>query len=40
MSLIPVPEPTALSSFEAPHLDSYDVCLHLAADEPERLALA
>ncbi len=34
----PVPEPKALSSFELPHLDAYDVCLHLAADKPERLA--
>jgi dye decolorizing peroxidase len=34
----PVPEPTALSSFELPHLDAYDVCLHLAADDPHRLA--
>lgn len=34
----PVPEPAVLSSFELPHLDAYDVCLHLAADDAGRLA--
>ena len=34
----PVPEPKVLASFELPHLDAYDVCLHLAADDPGRLA--
>ena len=33
----PVPPAESLSSFELPILDEYDVCLHLACDEPGRL---
>ncbi len=34
----PVPEPTALSSFELPTLDRYAACVHLAADDESRLS--
>ena len=34
----PIPEARVLSTFEAPELDSYDVCLHLACDDASRLA--
>jgi dye decolorizing peroxidase len=34
----PVPHPRALSSFELPALDAFDVCLHLACDDERRLA--
>ncbi|MGH3003495.1 MAG: DUF7405 family protein [Gaiellaceae bacterium] len=33
----PIPQPEALSSFELPTLDRYAACLHLAADDEERL---
>jgi hypothetical protein len=33
----PVPPGTALSSFEQPAIDNYDVCIHLACDDAERL---
>lgn len=34
----PVPRATALSSFERPQIDDYDMCLHLACDDQQRLA--
>jgi hypothetical protein len=34
----PVPVATGLSSFEHPSIDSYDMCLHLACDDEQRLA--
>ena len=34
----PVERPQALSSFELPTLDDYDLCLHFACDDEERLA--
>ena len=34
----PVPEPTELSEFELPSFDHYDLCLHLACDDEQRLA--
>jgi hypothetical protein len=34
----PVPAARALSDFESPAIDDYDVCLHLACDDDERLA--
>lgn len=34
----PVPRPEALSSFETPEFDHYDVCIHLASDHEDRLA--
>ncbi len=34
----PVPRPTALSPFEDPVLDEYDMCLHLACDNGRSLA--
>jgi hypothetical protein len=34
----PVPPPEALSEFELPSFDSYDLCLHLACDSEARLA--
>jgi hypothetical protein len=33
----PVPRPRPLSSFEAPALDDYGCCVHLASDDEERL---
>ncbi len=33
----PVPRPRPLSSFEAPELDDYDACLHLASNDEARL---
>lgn len=33
----PVPRPGRLSAFEAPELDDYDACLHLASDDEGRL---
>ena len=33
----PVPEPTELSDFELPTFDHYDLCLHLACDDEQRL---
>jgi dye decolorizing peroxidase len=33
----PVPHPKALATFELPKLDAYDVCLHLACDDEQRL---
>ena len=33
----PIPHPEVLSTFEAPILDSYDMCLHLASDDEQRL---
>ena len=34
----PVERPQSLSSFELPTLDDYDLCLHLACDNEERIA--
>jgi hypothetical protein len=34
----PIERPQALSSFELPTLDDYDLCLHFACDDEERLA--
>ncbi|HEY5317429.1 MAG TPA: hypothetical protein VIJ20_05580, partial [Solirubrobacteraceae bacterium] len=34
----PIQRPQALSSFELPTLDDYDLCLHLACDDEDRLA--
>ena len=34
----PVPKPEALSDFELPTLDDYDLCLHLACDDEVRTA--
>ena len=34
----PVPVATALSNFELPAIDHYDLCLHLAGDDEARLA--
>jgi hypothetical protein len=34
----PIPRAKALSNFELPTIDSYDLCLHLACDEDERLS--
>ena len=34
----PIPVATALSDFELPAIDDYDVCLHLACDDEQRLA--
>jgi len=34
----PVPKATSLSSFETPHIDNYNVCIHLACDNEQRLA--
>jgi hypothetical protein len=34
----PVPAPKALALFEQPALDSYDICIHLACDDEQRLA--
>ena len=36
----PIERPHALSAFELPSLDDYDLCLHLAGDEESRLAAA
>jgi hypothetical protein len=33
----PIPEATGLSSFEHPTIDKYDVCIHLACDDEQRL---
>ena len=30
--------PQALSDFELPSIDDYDLCLHLASDDEQRLA--
>jgi hypothetical protein len=34
----PLPVATSLSSFENPAIDNYDMCLHLACDDEQRLA--
>ena len=34
----PIPVATALSDFELPAIDDYDLCLHLACDDEQRLA--
>lgn len=34
----PIPVATGLSDFEAPSIDDYHLCLHLACDDAERLA--
>jgi hypothetical protein len=34
----PIPRARALSDFELPTIDEYELCLHLAADDPSRLA--
>jgi hypothetical protein len=34
----PIPVATALSEFEIPTIDEYDLCLHLACDDEQRLA--
>ena len=34
----PIERPQALSSFELPTLDDYDLCLHFACDDEERVA--
>jgi dye decolorizing peroxidase len=34
----PIPAARALSSFELPAIDDYDLCLHLACDDRQRLA--
>jgi hypothetical protein len=34
----PIPEARALSSFELPSIDGYHLCLHLACNDPGRLA--
>ena len=36
----PVPEPVALTPDEAPDLDAYAACIHLASDDPARLDAA
>ena len=33
----PIPKAKALSNFESPTIDTYDLCLHLACDEEQRL---
>jgi hypothetical protein len=33
----PIPEAKALSNFETPSIDTYDLCLHLACDDDQRL---
>jgi hypothetical protein len=33
----PIPKATRLSSFEHPEIDNYDVCIHLASDDEDRL---
>ncbi len=33
----PIPEAKALSDFELPEIDTYDLCLHLACDNEQRL---
>jgi hypothetical protein len=33
----PVPQATAMSDFESPNFDHYDLCLHLACDNEQRL---
>jgi hypothetical protein len=33
----PIPEAKALSDFELPEIDAYDLCLHLACDNEQRL---
>jgi hypothetical protein len=33
----PIPRARALSNFETPSIDTYDLCLHLACDDDERL---
>lgn len=33
----PIPRPVALSLFESPAFDTYDVCIHLASDDQQRL---
>jgi dye decolorizing peroxidase len=34
----PIPRPKGLSDFELPTLDNYDLCLHLASNDEQRLA--
>jgi hypothetical protein len=34
----PIPEATSLSSFEHPSIDNFDMCIHLACDDNERLS--
>jgi hypothetical protein len=34
----PIPEAKGLSAFELPAIDDYDVCLHIASDDEQRLA--
>lgn len=34
----PIPQARALSDFELPAIDDYDLCLHLACDDEQRLA--
>ena len=34
----PIPQATGLSDFEAPSIDDYDLCIHLACDDERRLA--
>ena len=34
----PIPAATGLSSFESPAIDDYDLCLHFACDDEQRLA--
>lgn len=34
----PVPHPKELSAFELPTFDAYDMCIHLACDDEQRLA--
>jgi hypothetical protein len=34
----PIPKARALSDFELPSIDNYDLCLHLACDDEQRLA--
>ncbi len=36
----PIPKATGLSDFELPTIDSYDLCLHLACDDEQRLESA
>jgi len=36
----PVPRPRPLSDFELPALDDFDVCVHLASDDEQRLVAA
>ena len=33
----PIPEAKALSDFETPQIDDYDLCLHIACDDEQRL---